>query len=202
MERKAAFSAAACAPKAQAAAEVMTNEAEARAVKGGVYLYEYGFTFLGRRHTRNHWHIACSPRHSTFWRRPLTARRPSRRPQRERPAGSTHLKRSQSQTLQDRMSWETLGPEPGPTWSTWQRTWSTWQRRRARSAGRSHTIMRGRCSMRDIGERKRSMRMSASSRAPYRATVTSEQLRTTLSAITFPSQRAERSAVREASKPQ
>ena len=62
------------------------------------------------------------------------------------------------------MSWETLGPEPGPTWSTWQR-------RRARSAGRSHTIMRGRCSMRDIGERKRSMRMSASSRAPYRATL-------------------------------
>lgn len=117
------------------------------------------------------------------------------RPARQRPAGSTHLKRSQSQTLQDRMSWETLGPEPGPTWSTWQR-------RRARSAGRSHTIMRGRCSMRDIGERKRSMRMSASSRAPYRATVTSEQLRTTLSAITFPSQRAERSAVREASKPQ
>ena len=28
---------------AQAAAEVMTNEVEARAVKGGVYLYEYGF---------------------------------------------------------------------------------------------------------------------------------------------------------------
>ena len=33
----------------------------------------------------------------------MTARRPPRRPQRERPAGSTHLKRSQSQTLQDRM---------------------------------------------------------------------------------------------------
>ena len=31
------------------------------------------------------------------------------------------------------------------------------------SVGRSHTIMRGRCSMRDIGVRKRSMRMSASS---------------------------------------